>query len=108
MRSKFLVSLVFAVLASTFAFAFTAGAQGTTDASATATSNGGRNSDQHLVFAEGKRAKRAQADTVPSGPLAGTAVDTSSTDADGKVEKIKILRPDCTARQGAALVVEDD
>jgi LPXTG-motif cell wall-anchored protein len=40
--------------------------------------------------------------------LAGTTVDTISTDEDGKVEKIKILRPDCTAKEGASLVVEDD
>ena len=35
-------------------------------------------------------------------------MDTISTDEDGKVEKIKILRPDCTAKEGASLVVEDD
>jgi hypothetical protein len=49
----------------------------------------------------------AQADTEPSGPLAGTKVDTISTD-DGKVEIIKIPRPDCTAKEGASLVVQDD
>jgi LPXTG-motif cell wall-anchored protein len=108
MRSKFLASLVFAVLASTFAFAFTAGAQGTRDASATATSAGGKSSDRPLLFAQGRQATRAHADTEPSGPLAGTAVDTISADADGKIEKIIILRPDCTATQGASLVVEDD
>jgi LPXTG-motif cell wall-anchored protein len=91
-----------------FAFAFTAGARGTIDARATTTSTGGKASDRTLVFAEGGQAARAQAETKPSGPLAGTTVDTISTDEDGKVEKIKILRPDCTAKEGASLVVEDD
>jgi LPXTG-motif cell wall-anchored protein len=108
MRNRFFMSLVFAVLVSMFAFAFTAGARGTIDARATATSTGGNSSDRPLVFAEGGRAARAQAVTEPSGPLAGTTVDTISTDEDGKVEKIKILRPDCTAKEGASLVVEDD
>jgi LPXTG-motif cell wall-anchored protein len=108
MRNRFFMSLVFAVLVSMFAFAFTAGARGTIDARATATSTGGKSSDRPLVFAEGGRAARAQAVTEPSGPLAGTTVDTISTDEDGKVEKIKILRPDCTAKEGASLVVEDD
>jgi hypothetical protein len=96
------------VLVSTFAFAFAAGAQGTIDARATATSAGGKSSDRPLVFAQGRQAARAQADTEPSGPLAGTTVDTISTDGDGKVEIIKIPRPDCTAKQGASLVVQDD
>jgi LPXTG-motif cell wall-anchored protein len=108
MRSRFFISLLFAVLVSKFAFAFTAGARGTIDARATATSTGGKSSDRPLVFAEGGRAARAQAVTEPSGPLAGTTVDTISTDEDGKVEKIKILRPDCNAKEGASLVVEDD
>jgi hypothetical protein len=108
MRNRFFMSLVFAMLVSMFAFAFTAGARGTIDARATATSTGGKSSDRPLVFAEGGRAARAQAVTEPSGPLAGTTVDTISTDEDGKVEKIKILRPDCTAKEGASLVVEDD
>jgi LPXTG-motif cell wall-anchored protein len=108
MRSRFFMSLLFAVLVSMFAFAFTAGARGTIDARATTTSTGGKASDRTLVFAEGGQAARAQAETKPSGPLAGTTVDTISTDEDGKVEKIKILRPDCTAKEGASLVVEDD
>jgi hypothetical protein len=110
MRSRFIVSLVFAVLVSMFAFAFTAGAQKTTDSSggAAATSSEGKSSHQQLVFAKDGRAARAHADTQPSGPLAGTTVHTISTDQDGKVEIIKILRPDCTARKGASLVLQDD
>ena len=106
MRIRLLASLVVAVLVSVFAFAFTAGAQETTDASATATQEEG--SGKPLVFADGERAARAQADDELSGPLAGTKVGTFSTDKDGEVEIITIPGKGCTAKEGASFVLQDE
>jgi hypothetical protein len=110
MRSRFLVRLAVAVFLSTFVFAYTAGAQETPDASASATVAQDDTSQQPLVFAEGEQKAQAgaQADTKLSGPLAGTKVGTISTDSDEKVEIMKIPRPDCTAKEGSSLVVQDD
>ncbi len=62
-----------------------------------------------LEFQEGTRATgpRARADQ-PSGPLAGTEVGTRDTDDDGLIDVILIPREDCTARQGASFVLEDE
>lgn len=43
-----------------------------------------------------------------SGPLAGASVTTRDRDGDGSVDLFLIRREDCTARQGASLVLEDD
>lgn len=62
-----------------------------------------------LEFVEGTQAtgQDARADQ-PSGPLAGTEVETRDTNGDGEVDLILIPGEDCRARQGASFVLEDD
>jgi hypothetical protein len=64
------------------------------------------------VFAEGEESDEAQAEAQAQeqqpGPLAGTRVETLSTDADPEVEIITIPRPDCTAEEGASFVLQDE
>ena len=94
----------------TLVFACVAGAQETTlgiadGATAEPQDDTGQ---QHLVFAEGEQTVRAQAEAELSGPLAGTSVDTVSTDADPEVEVITIPGPTCTAEEGASFVLQDE
>jgi hypothetical protein len=64
---------------------------------------------QPLVFAEGEGTLQAQAEEAElSGPLAGTSVETTSTDADAAVEVITIPAPTCFAEEGASFVLQDE
>jgi len=107
MQTRFFMSLAVVSLVFTFAFAFAVGAQETTDASATAAPED--SSGQRSVFAEDDSSTQADAqfDTL-AGPLAGTRVGTFSTDDDGDPEIIRIPRPDCTAKEGASFVLQDE
>ena len=91
----------------TFVFALAAGAQETTDENADAATI---DPEQPLVFAEGEQTARAaaQTDAQQSGPLAGTRVETISTDGDREVEIIKVPRSDCTFEEGASFVLQDE
>jgi hypothetical protein len=104
------MSLAVAAFVFTFVFAFAAWAQEQTDqsVSAAATATQGETPGQPLVFAEGEQTAQAQADAQPSGPLAGTRVDTISTDQDREVEIITIPRSDCTSEEGASFVLQDE
>ena len=82
-------------------------AKGEDDASVKAQAG---DADGPLVFAEGGQTAGAQAaaTTQQVGPLAGTRVETTSTDADPQVETIFIPGPTCTAKQDASFVLEDE
>src|SRR5215218_849558 len=99
------MSLAVAAFMFTFAFSLTAGAQETTDENA-----GGAATDtqQPVVFAEGEQTAQAQADTQQAGPLAGTKVETLSTDSDTQVEILTIPRSNCTFEEGASFVLQDE
>jgi len=99
------MSLAVAAFMFTFAFTLTAGAQETTDENA-----GGAATDtqQPVVFAEGEQTAQAQADTQQAGPLAGTKVETLSTDSDTQVEILTIPRSNCTFEEGASFVLQDE
>ena len=60
-------------------------------------------------FEQGSQAPELQAQATPAaGPLSGTEVTTRDRNGDGFVDLILIPREDCTAREGASLVLEDD
>jgi hypothetical protein len=112
LKRRFYAILV-AAFVFTLVFACVAGAQETTpesDDGATAEPQDGTG-QQRLVFAEGEEAVRAQAEAELaelSGPLAGTSVQTISTDPDPQVEVITIPGPTCTAEEGASFVLQDE
>ena len=114
MQSRFLTNLAVAMFVFTFVLASTAGAQETTIAGQDGSSAETQVEapDQPLVFAEGEERAEAQAEAQAQeqqpGPLAGTRVETLSTDADPEVEIIMIPRPDCTAEEGASFVLQDE
>lgn len=94
----------------TFIFAYTTGAQEarTESEDGAAAETQVETSQQPLVFAEGEETTEAQAVAQQPGPLAGTRVETFSTDADREVEIITIPRPDCTTKEGASFVLQDE
>ena len=110
MHRSFLTSLAFATFVFAFVFANAAGAQETTAQSAdgAAAEDGVETPRQPLVFAEGEEVAGAQAAAPQPGPLAGTRVETLSTDADREVEVITIPGPGCTAEEGASFVLQDE
>ena len=110
MRRSFLTGLAFATFVLAFVFAITAEAQETTAQSAdgAAEENGAEAPKRPLIFAEGEEGAEARAAARQPGPLAGTRVETISTDADREVEVITIPRPECTAEEGASFVLQDE
>jgi hypothetical protein len=102
------------MLLAMLALAMSAWAQDATTESANSTvaENQVDTPKQPLVFAEGEEGAEAQAGAQAQaqqpGPLAGTRVETLSTDADREVEIITIPRPDCSAEEGASFVLQDE
>ena len=110
MRKSFLTGLAFATFVLASVLGITAGAQEATAQSAdgAAEENGAEAPRQPLVFAEGEEVSGAQAAARQPGPLAGTRVETLSTDPDREVEVITIPGPECTAEEGASFVLQDE
>ncbi len=102
MQSRTLIGLVVAAFVFTFVFALAAGAQETTDQSAST------DSGQPLEFANGDQTTQAQAASEQPGPLAGTEVEVLDADQDQQVEAITIPRTDCTLKEGASFVLQDE